>query len=82
MHSQQVLASPPPADLHPEAELDLPALLDLFAPVEPPHTPALRTSVVTLRAWMRISSRRAARWGAVPSTSGVPSRQLRTAVAE
>jgi hypothetical protein len=57
---------PVPAD----QELDLAALLDLFAPEDPAVAsarPSLRSSMGRLLAGVQASSRRAARWGAVPA---------------
>ena len=55
----------PPA---PDMEVDLDALLEVFADVAPVSARrTLRRSGAHLRGWARSSSRRAAAWGAVPA---------------
>ena len=73
MNTLPALLTRPTSSLQPvpaDQELDLAALLDLFAPEEPAAPPArrsLRSSAGRLRDGVQACSRRAARWGAVPA---------------
>ncbi|WP_138735681.1 hypothetical protein [Modestobacter excelsi] len=73
-----------PHPLPPADELGLAELLELFGteePALPPVRPSLRSSGARLLMWWRDSSRRAARWGAVPGPAGTfGGRPVRTAV--
>jgi hypothetical protein len=73
-----------PHPLLPADELSLAALLELFGteePALPPVRPSFRASGARLLMWWRDSSRRAARWGAVPGPAGTSgARPVRSAV--
>jgi hypothetical protein len=58
--------APRPSSPLADDEVSLSGLLELFEPSEQPALPPvdLRASVHQLWAWLRDSSRRAARWGA------------------
>jgi hypothetical protein len=73
-----------PHPLQPADELGLAALFEIFGTEElalPPARPSLRASGARLLLWWRDSSRRAARWGAVPGPAGTSGdRPVRNAV--